>query len=118
MMGLNCFRGLLCADCNSREPLFTGGKKFYIPHTVRISTEVNEVFPRVRINTCNQSRFSEKQARCCNACWLCSCISCHLDLESYPILIGFYYIHFQLITLQQLHTTTFLTRSVHVKLRN
>lgn len=94
MMGLNCFRGLLCAGCNSREPLFTGGKKFYIPHTVRISTEVNEIFAWVRINTCNQSRwFSEKQARCWSACWLCSCIFCHLDLESYPILIAFCYLH-------------------------
>lgn len=94
MMGLNCFRGLLCAGCNSREPLFTGGKKFYIPHTVRISTEVNEIFAWVRINTCNQSRwFSKKQARCWSASWLCSCTFCHLDLESYPILIAFCYLH-------------------------
>lgn len=94
MMGLNCFRGLLCAGCNSREPLFTGEKKFYIPHTVRISTEVNEIFAWVRINTCNQSRwFSEKQARCWSACWLCSCIFCHLDLESYPVLTAFCYLH-------------------------
>lgn len=117
MMGLNCFRGLLCAGCNSREPLFTGGKKFCIPCTVRISTEVNEIFAWVRINTCNQSKlFSEKQAHYWRACWLCSCIFCHLDLKSYPILVGLLtYVRLLMVTLQQLHTTAFLTRSVYVK---
>lgn len=93
MMCLNCCRGLLHAGCNSREPLFTGGKKFCIPCTVRISTEVNEIFPWVRINTCNQSKwFSEKHAHYWSACWLCSCIFCHVDLKGYPILVGFSYL--------------------------
>lgn len=90
MMCLNCFRGLLCAGCNSREPLFTGGEKFRIPPTVRISTEVKEIFAWVRINPCNQNKwFSEKKTHYWSACWLCS--SC-LDLKSYPVLAGFSYL--------------------------
>lgn len=80
-------------------------KKFCIPCTVRISTEVNEIFSSVRINICNRSKwFSEKQARYWSVCWLPSCIFCHLDLKSYPILIGFSYLcpltdgHFTLTT--------------------
>lgn len=68
-------------------------KKICIPCTVRISTEVNEIFAWVRINTCNESkRFSEKQAHYWSACWLCSCIFCHFDWKSYPILVGFGYL--------------------------
>lgn len=113
MMGLNCFRGLLCAGCNSSEPLFTGGKKFCIPCTVRISTEVNEIFAWVRIN---QSKwFSGKQAHYWSACWLCSCIFCHLDLRSYPILAGFGSLCPLMVTSQWLHATAFLTMSGYVK---
>lgn len=107
--GLNCFRGLLCAGCNSREPLFTGGKKFCIPCTVRISTEVNEI-SALRINTFDQRKwFSAKQAHYWSARWLCSSIFCHLDLKNYRVIVVSFgcCVHLLMVTLQWLHCLSY-----------